>query len=226
MTPPTRRIVSDEAAELAPLHGGRHKLDPEVVAFNQRERLIASIAEIVDARGYNETTVARVTDAASISRRTFYELFADKEACFVAAFEAVDDHLREILTEAIASEGSWAEQVARAFTELLGFFAEHPHLARLYWVEATVVGTGTLELRERGAQRLVALLAAGRDERDGGRGLPEGIEEVLAGGVMTLIARRVQNGEAAQLRRFAPALIEFALTPYLGIGRARELASA
>lgn len=226
MTQPTRRTRSDDAAELGPLHGGRHNLDPEVVAFNQRERLLAAIAEVVAERGYNQTTVALVTHAASISRRTFYERFADKEGCFVAAYEAVDEHLWAMLTEAMATAGGWAEQVARAFSELLGFFAAYPHLARLYWVEATVVGEGTMALREQGAQRLIVLLAAGRGERADERELPEGIEEALAGGVMTLIGRHVQNGEAAELQRFAPALIEFALAPYLGFERARELAAA
>ncbi|MCW2988568.1 MAG: transcriptional repressor BetI, partial [Solirubrobacterales bacterium] len=76
---------------------GRHGLPPEVVARSQRDRLLEATMQVVAEKGYAATTVADLTKRAGISRTTFYELFADKEACFLAAYDnAVDGLVRRI----------------------------------------------------------------------------------------------------------------------------------
>ena len=45
------------------------------------------MAQVVAEKGYAATTVADVVERAGVSRRTFYEQFADKEACFLAAYD-------------------------------------------------------------------------------------------------------------------------------------------
>jgi AcrR family transcriptional regulator len=187
--------------------------------------MLAAVASVVAAHGYNKMTVAQVTEAASVSRRVFYEHFSDKEDAFLAAYDAVDSHLASLLAEAADQRSDWPGQVAAVLAELTRFFAGHVDVARLYLVEAAVVGEGTIERREQSAERLIALLSEGREQRVEGRGLSPGIEEGLVGGVMTMLARRVA-AEAEQLERFAPAAIEFVLTPYLGPTAARRIASA
>jgi len=59
---------------------GRHGLPREFVHSNQRHRLLLGAALAIAERGYNATTVANITKAASVSRRTFYEHFDDKWA--------------------------------------------------------------------------------------------------------------------------------------------------
>ena len=66
---------------------GRHRLPPEVVARSQRERLLEAAVRVVAAKGYAATTVGDLTKEAGVSRTTFYELFEDKEACFLAAYD-------------------------------------------------------------------------------------------------------------------------------------------
>lgn len=210
---------------LRPLHGGRHGLPPDVVAHNQRERLLAAVAEVVAEHGYNKATIAQITTTASVSRRTFYEHFVSKEACFIAAFDAVDEYLVGRIAELVAEQPEWPDQVATALREMLRFFASRPQLARLSMVESAAVGEGMASRRERTAERLVALLEPGRAWRSGDRELAEGIEEALAGGVMTLTVRRIVAGETEQLERFAPGIVEFALAPYLGTDGAREVAA-
>ena len=70
---------------------GRHRLPREVVAQSQRERMLEAMIRVVAKKGYAATTIADVTKAAGVSRTTFYELFEDKEACFLAAY---DEHGR------------------------------------------------------------------------------------------------------------------------------------
>jgi AcrR family transcriptional regulator len=189
-----------------------------VLAHNQRERLLAALASCVAEHGYNATTITQITSAASVSRRTFYEHFAGKEECFLASYEALDSYLGTLIDDAVRDESEWSDQVARAFVALIGFLASRPNFARLYLVEAAVVGEGMADAREKTAQRFIALLEPGRKYRD----VDPGIEEGLVGGIVTLLGRRVLGGEAAELGRFAPAVIEFALAPYLGVDEARK----
>ena len=74
--------------ELSRLPPGRHGLPRDFVVHNQRERLIAGLAEAVAEKGYGGTTIADITRHAAVSRRTFYEHFDGKDECFVAAFDA------------------------------------------------------------------------------------------------------------------------------------------
>jgi AcrR family transcriptional regulator len=90
--------------ELTPLPPGRHGLPREVVQRNQRERMIAAAAKAVAERGYVGTTVRDITRRARVSKRTFYEHFANKEECFVAA--------RELLAEQKQDQGAAAIQSA------------------------------------------------------------------------------------------------------------------
>lgn len=210
---------------MRPLHGGRHRLPPDVVAFNQRERLLAAVAEAVAEHGYDKATIAHITGTASVSRRTFYEHFESKEACFIAAYDAVDRYLTPRLAELAAAQPEWPDQVAAALTELLRFFASRPSLARLSLVESVAVGEGMASRRERAVTRLVELLRPGREWRSGERDLTGGMEEALAGGIVTLAARRVIAGEADRLARLAPGVVEFALAPYMGFEAARGVAA-
>lgn len=206
------------------LHGGRHSVRPGALAHNQRERMLSALATLVGERGYNGTTIELITETAAVSNRTFYENFKSREDCFAAAYEALDNYLASEVAEAISEESEWPEQVATAARALIGFLASRPALARLYLVESVVVGESLVELRQRSADRLTALLEPGR-----GRGVdPEraaAVEEGLIGGILTLLGRRVAAGEAEQLEAYAPAVIEFALAPYLGSEEARAIAN-
>ncbi len=191
----------EDPGVLRPLHGGRHSIPADVLAHNQRERLLAALASCVAENGYNATTITQITAAASVSRRTFYEHFDGKEECFLAAYEALDGYLATVMEEAEAGEDEWPDKVAAAVAALISFLASRPNFARLYLLEVAVVGEAAAEAREKTTQRFIDLLEPGRRYRD----VDPGIEEGLIGGIVTLLGRRVLNGEAAQLERFTPA---------------------
>jgi AcrR family transcriptional regulator len=215
-----------EEGELRPLRGGRHNLPPEVVAFNQRERLLSAAARVAVERGYGEMTVADVIKLAAVSRRTFYEHFANKEAVFLATYDAVDDHLHSVLATAAEGREDWADRVVAVISALIDFFAGRPDLARLYLVEALALGDTFEERAERSTARLSELLVGGGASSDAERQPAEGMEEAIAGGLLASLRRRVSTGEAEQLRSFTAPSIEFALSPYIGVDRARSLAAA
>ena len=89
---------------------GRHAAAREVVLASQRGRLLEAMAQCVAEQGYAATTVAQVIARAGVSRKTFYEQFADKRACFLAAWEVGT----EILLEQVLAAGERGRRLARA----------------------------------------------------------------------------------------------------------------
>src|SRR6202453_5061918 len=92
----------------------------------QRSRMLAAAVEAVDEVGYARMTVAQVIGRARVSRKTFYDVFADREDCFLAAFEQALDQASLIAQEAYADQSSWREGVRAALARLLMFMDEEP----------------------------------------------------------------------------------------------------
>ena len=219
--------IEDYPPELARLPPGRHGLPREFVTHNQRERLIAGIAEAVAEHGYSGTTIAHITRAAAVSRRTFYEHFSSKDECFVAAYDAVMAELRERVTAAFEQNDDWPHSIKAGIGAMLGFLAAEPSLARLCMVEALVAGPAVVERYDAAIQSFVPYFQEGREGRP-----PEVLsrlspttEEALVGGMVSLISRRIIAGKAEELEQLLPDLVEFTLTPYLGSAEAAKLAS-
>ncbi len=199
---------------------GRHGLPRTFVAENQRERLLNGVVEAVAEHGYNETTIGAIATAAGISRRTFYEHFESKEDCFLAAYEMVDDHVRGSMLAAGDSSAPWPEQVQARLGALLGVLSRDLAVARFYLTEPLAAGD-PIAARYRDAMQLLAETIrpqSSLSEMD-----VEVRDQVLMGGIATLIARRLKAGEAAALTELLPDLTELALAPYLGREEARRL---
>ncbi len=214
--------------ELARLPPGRHGLPREFVSHNQRERLIAGLAEAVAENGYAGTTIAHITRNAAVSRRTFYEHFSSKDECFIAAYDTVMAELRRRVGEAFEKEEEWPQAVRAGIGAMLEFLAAEPHLARLSMVEALVAGPVVVERYDAAIQSLVPYFAAGREglSKDVLAGLSPTTEEALVGGMVSLISRRIFADRTEELEGLLPDLVEFTLTPYLGGNAAAKVARA
>lgn len=208
--------------ELGPLPAGRHGFSREQVAHNQRERLIAGLATAVAEHGYRAVTISHITKQAKVSRRVFYANFEGKDECFLAAFEVVVGHIRELAGEAVAPCTGWPEQAVAAARTVLEFFAAEPDLARLCLVESQAAGPVVAARFHEAVHEAVPLLRLGRGERD--RPLPETTEESVIGALVLLAGRKVAAAEATQLADLLPDFTEFILAPYLGAEAAERLA--
>jgi AcrR family transcriptional regulator len=206
------------------LPGGHHGLTREQILESQRERLLAAMAHVVATRGYRATTITEVVKSASVSTRDFYELFESKEDCFLAAFDAVRDHLVALISDATADQADWAHQVIAGLRAGLEFFAAEPDLARLCLLES-VSAMPTIALRFREAVLIcVPALAHGRAELEDPDSLLPETESAIIGGVVSLATRAILAGETDRLPAMLPDVVDFTLSPYLGTERAAELA--
>ncbi|HEU4944621.1 MAG TPA: TetR family transcriptional regulator [Solirubrobacterales bacterium] len=214
--------------ELGPLPAGRHGYSREQVAHHQRERLIAGLAAAVAAKGYAAVTLTDITREAKVSRRVFYENFESKEECFLAAFDVVVAHLRELVAEAAAPFDSWPDRAIAVTRAVLVFFASEPDLARLIVVESRSAGPAVSARFNEAVAELKPLLTQGRAERPGEaeRPLPGSTEDTVLGALVSLTFRKVAAGEAGQLGDLLPECAEFVLAPYLGPDEASRLANA
>ena len=215
--------MADEET-LGPLPAGRHGFSREQVAHNQRERLIAGLATAVAEKGYRAVTITDITKQARVSRRVFYENFEGKDECFLAAFEVVVGHIRELAGDAVASSDEWSQRAVVAARTVLSFFVQEPNLARLCLVESQAAGPVVSSRFHEAVHEAVPYLERGRAERGGGRELPPTTEESTIGALVMLASRKVAAGEVEGLAELLPDFTEFILSPYLGAEAASRLA--
>ncbi len=201
---------------------GRQQLSREFIAAHQRARIIAALAAETDERSYRSVTVADIVRRAGIARNTFYENFASKEDCFLAAQDlAVEEALRRVV-EGDREDETWEERVAAGLASFLGYVAEEPALARTCIVEALSAGDAARERYERSLQSFVPLFRVGRTQAPHGDALPQTLEETIVGGIFWVLYRRIVRGETAEIEELLPELVDFALTPYIGADSAQR----
>jgi AcrR family transcriptional regulator len=204
---------------------GRHGLPREYVAQNQRERLLASLAECLEERGYDGTTVSTIGKRAGVSKSDFYKHFESKDACFVAAYDDAVERIRARVLAACEEAGDWGPGVLAGLAALLDLLVAEPAQAGLVLVEGLRAGRGVYDRYQVALQSFVPYLRDGAPVPAGGAAPPEATDEAVVGGIASLLARRVLAGETAKLGELLPEIAEFALTPYLGAAEARRIIS-
>jgi AcrR family transcriptional regulator len=164
--------------------------------------------------------VASVIQRAGVSRKTFYEHFADKEDCFIAAYDGVVERLLIGVTSAFESESRWPDQVRAGLSAVLQCLADHPSLARTCIVEVTAAGPRALERRDVALQGFMRFFIPGRKEAPAGVPVPELASEAIIGSLYEIVYARVLHQRTHELPDLLPELMYCALAPYVGPRRA------
>ena len=170
----------------------------------------------VAEKGYGATTVGDLTREAGVSRTTFYELFDDKEDCFLAAFDDAVDIMVRRVTRAYEREERWPERARAGLAALLELLAEEPTLGHLALIEIGAAGPAAQRRYWAAIQRLTPLFDEGRSFAPGGRQLPANTARMAIGGVTGLIADELMAGRAEQLPDLISDVVFATLMPYLG----------
>lgn len=205
---------------LGPLPSGRHGLPREHVVRSQRLRLLRAAIAVTGAEGYSAMTVTAVIAHAGVSRKTFYEQFADREHCFLAAYDVVAVRARDGMRAAFALDAPWPERLRATLAWALDALARHPHEARLAFAEVLSVGPRALERRDRALGDLRALLLPGLDEAPAGLTIPGSMPTAVAGALVELVGAAVRGGGVRTLPELLPDLLFCALAPFTGPARA------
>lgn len=139
------------------LPGGQHGIPRDVVERNQRERLIAAMAEVCAERGYAAVAVADVARRASVSTASFYKQFEDKQACLLASFRELLGRLLEAVEGACEGEVGQDEKVKAGVRLAAGLLARDVPTARLLTVEIVAGGPEGVRLQHAAIERLAEL---------------------------------------------------------------------
>lgn len=224
-------IAADRVPERLPR--GRHGLPRRFIVHNQRERMLLAVAEAVAEQGYAPTTVADIIARARLSRRTFYEHFADKEECFLAAYDTVVEQLLAAVGQAYDQADGWPQKVHDGLETFLAYLAAEPAFARMCIVEVVAAGAEARSRRDAAMRVFVGYLEPGRDEAPRGVVVPALAADVVVGGIYEIIYSRLQRNAADELVEMLPELLYCALVPYIGhraaeraVREARERAGA
>jgi AcrR family transcriptional regulator len=185
----------------------------------QRERLLDGIAQTVTRRGYAATPVADVLKAAGVSRRTFYEQFADKEDCFLAAYDAIVALCAERLASAYNGSRGWEDGIAGAYDALLRTLAAEPDFAHLGVVEVLAAGPRALARRQTTLQRFERFIDHARERVDVAAPPSRLVGQAIVGGMHEIVYARIVRGETARLPRLTDELLHYTFL-LLGVPRA------
>jgi len=210
---------SHEEAEIRPLPklpSGRHGLPPSFVARNQKERIMAALAQAVAHTGYSAMTVEDVIQRAGVSRRTFYDHFTGKEEAFLAAYDGVAAQLYQQVLDAFLSAPAGADQLAACLSAFLRFVASEPEFADMCVVQVLAAGPRAIDRRDRIMRQFEAIFDEVGRVIDPPDPPPPLTSETLVGAVYEVVYKRVLRGETATLLELLPDVVYACVLPYVG----------
>jgi AcrR family transcriptional regulator len=203
--------------------GGGGRVSSVRVAGVQRARILAAAMEIACELGYGAMSTARVSARAGVSRRTFYELFEDREDCLLAVFDEAVARATVVAQRAASGREGWCERVRAGLFALLVFLDDEPGLGSLLVVGVLGAGPRVLERRARIIESLAAVVDGGRSEAPAGGGpLPPLTGEGVVGAVLSVIHGRMLEDRGAPLMGLLNPLMGMIVLPYLGQAAARK----
>lgn len=239
---PSERPASGTVEE----NGFKHERVTEI----QRARMLAAMVELVAERGAASVTVAHVVDCSGVSRRTFYEVFDDREDCFLVAFDEAVLKLRGVVSPAYETPGRWREKIRAGLIALLEFLDHDPSTGRLVIVETLAAGPRALERRKHVLTHIITAIDHGRAETSRNEGPPPLTAEGTVGAVLSVIHTRLSpdmgglgtdtmgpgtspastpasartrlDGDSTPLVELTSQLMSMIVLPYLGAAAARK----
>ncbi|MFC4909019.1 TetR/AcrR family transcriptional regulator [Actinomadura gamaensis] len=209
--PGTRSALEPDRA----IKPGRHGLAPEAVAAIQRDRLIDAFVQVIAERGYAGATIGRITEAAGVTKKTFYSHFTDLDDCFLAAYERGTAIVLSGMAAAFGAEPTWPDGIRAALRTVLSMLAAAPPFARMAMVEVNAAGPRVRRARIECMERFRAFLA-GPPPGPGETAVPTVVADAVVGGVYSTIYVHIENGETTRLPELLPQLTYFALMPLVG----------
>jgi AcrR family transcriptional regulator len=174
-------------------------MERDEVARNQRTRLYGGMIESVSQRGYQATTVAHVIGLAGVSRRAFYELFTNKEQCFLGTYDIVVARARKVALDAWSQERGWANRLHAACKALLDDVAENPKGPRLVLVDALGVGPPARERMQLANLTFERLIGSAFQMAPDGVGFPRLMSRAIVGGVRQAVFARMLDHREREL---------------------------
>ncbi len=195
-----------------------------LVTSPKRQLILEGMLQAVGEEGYEGTSVRTVLDRTGAYRQAFYDNFADKDDCYLQAYDAGVERLEALVVAAAAeAEPTWQGQLRAGLGALLDLLDAEPDVGRALIVEVHAAGPEALAKRAAAMQRCTEFLDRAREEiAAGGESPPPIAPEGIAAGIHAVIHSRLATGSNEGFRQLLPEFMYFAVLPYFGA----EVASA
>jgi AcrR family transcriptional regulator len=207
--PPPRR---PERPSRRTLPRGSQALPREQVSADQLSRLLRAMIDSVGEKGYRATTIADLVGRAGVSRKTFYEHFANKQECLLATFDLIAQDGRQRAIDAYQQaedEGGVQAGVEAAIRALFEATIANPGAARLNMVEIVAAGPAGIERREQAAEEYRSFVRGILEQGPGDGAVPDAVVRAVVGGLNRILYSRVRQGQRAELRQLVPDLMRW-----------------
>jgi AcrR family transcriptional regulator len=203
-------------AGLAPLYQrlphGPHRLGTEEVVRNQRHRMHGAMIEAVAENGYERTSVKQVVGLAGVSRRSFYEQFANKQECFLATYDLIARRGAGRVSAAYReADGDTHDRLQAAFGELGQTISTNWKSASLVMLEAPKVGAPALLRLRRASATFEQLLGSCFEHTTETGPLPGPVVRGIAGGLHAAMSRCLREESAQTAPQLADEMFRWTL---------------
>ena len=202
---------------------GRSHLPPTAVSASQRERLLRSVIAAVSECGYPAVTVADIVRRARVSRKAFYAHFANKEECFLTAIGEGGQLMMEravSATRALPAGASHEDLLRAAFRGYLGFLADEPAFARVFYLHMPAAGARAASRLDAGTRRFAELNRRwhehARTRHPGWPAVPPKAYLALGGATTELVRSMVHAGRIDKLPELEDTLVSLHLAVLAG----------
>ena len=212
---------------------------PEVVVGRERagaavlstpredsERLTDAVTRIAAESGYPAVEIEQIAASAGLSVDTFNDHFPNKDQCLLLAYDRFIEDMREHVAEACEETDEWSEKVKISIEAAFDYVVELESVARVFAIDATRTGAAGVERRCASIDSAALRLKHGRLLYPAAAGYPDAMERTLVSGVVMIAMDHLLSEEADHLPGLAPEAVEMVLTPYVGLPRARSIATA
>jgi len=219
----TEALAGAERAGVSGASGSLNRNVPELelVTSPKRQAILDGMLEAVGAEGYEQTSVRTVLDRTGVYRQAFYDNFADKDDCYLQAFDAGVERVEALVLDAASGQDAWTDRLRTGLAALLGFLDSEPDVGRALIVEVHAAGPEALAKRTAAMERVNAFLDRAREEADEAETPPAIAGEGVAAGIHAVIHSRLATGAEDGFAGLLPEFMYFAVLPYFGAERAR-----
>ncbi len=203
-----------------PIPSGRSSLSKAEIARNQRERIMYATAKVAAAKGYTVTTIADITETASVDRRVFYKHFRDKQQAFLAVHELCIQQIMAVTATAFFSAKEWPERAWTSMHACTQFQATHYIVTHIALIESHAVGAPAVQRVDDSRTVFTIFFQEGNQYLSAPA--PRTTMEATLGAIFEIFYRQARRGASETMARLTPNGIYLMLAPFLGPETANE----
>ncbi len=214
----TKALAGAARAGVSGVSSSRIDNAPELklVTSPKRQAILDGVLEAVGAEGYERTSVRTVLDRTGVYRQAFYDNFADKDDCYLQAYDSGLERVEALMLAAAAGETAWTGKLRAGLGALLDFLDAEPEVGRALVVEVHAAGPAALAKRTAAMQRISSFLDQAREASGEAESPPPIAGEGIAAGIHAVIHSRLATGSDGGFRQLLPEFMYFAVLPYFG----------